>query len=588
VSTLLELLQAGQVEEFNARRGQRVVIDLFAADLSGLSLADVDLSNANLEKADLTDCDLTGANLSKANLSGADLTGARLESVVAVKTRFREAYLGKAKAPDAEFAGADFTEADLTCLTAPRARFGGARFKDAVLANAVLPETDLSEARLAAADLRGTVLVGAVLARAELGRADLSGADLTRAVLHAARMGGAVLKGAVLRDADLAGADLSSADLTGATLSNANLERADLYEAQLDDGALRDVRGATPAPSAEAEPSEQADLHIEDPSVALRGPRTAIIWENADDDDTCTLRVASSPGTRAFDGRSHAIHVPVEQVMARAVLPGPGDGFTVVVFADRPSGVELLVYPLDAAGQLGAPASCRMGYVPVVKPIVVPDENDAGYGFLIYGIGRNGSLSVHRWDGTALTERLRAPANTYRGFCGKSDPVLLGKGGTIVVVRPDGLGRLLTAPASYPGRLTAAAARPDGDHVALLWSQKGERGLRFEAVGSGESVRLDVDHEIGTLDLVAHGERWLAIWTREAATERETTLPHAAWLPGGKPFPLLPARESLDVEELRFVPGGARPCVALVTLAEECHVFEIGESDARRVGWIGG
>ena len=55
MSTLLELLQAGQVEEFNARRGQRVVIDLFAADLSGLSLADVDLSNANLEKADLSD-----------------------------------------------------------------------------------------------------------------------------------------------------------------------------------------------------------------------------------------------------------------------------------------------------------------------------------------------------------------------------------------------------------------------------------------------------------------------------------------------------------------------------------------------------
>ena len=71
--SLLELLTAGQIDEFNARRGQRVTLDFFAADLAGLALAGIDLSGANLEKADLSGADLTGAVLAKANLSGADL-----------------------------------------------------------------------------------------------------------------------------------------------------------------------------------------------------------------------------------------------------------------------------------------------------------------------------------------------------------------------------------------------------------------------------------------------------------------------------------------------------------------------------------
>ena len=72
--SLLELLTSGQVAEFNAQRGQRRRVELFAADLAGASIPGVDLSGANLEKSDLTGADLTDANLSKADLSGIDGT----------------------------------------------------------------------------------------------------------------------------------------------------------------------------------------------------------------------------------------------------------------------------------------------------------------------------------------------------------------------------------------------------------------------------------------------------------------------------------------------------------------------------------
>ena len=70
---LLDLLRAGNVAEFNAKRPSRTTLDLFGADLAHLSLRGVDLSGANLEKADFSGCDLTGANLSGANLTGANL-----------------------------------------------------------------------------------------------------------------------------------------------------------------------------------------------------------------------------------------------------------------------------------------------------------------------------------------------------------------------------------------------------------------------------------------------------------------------------------------------------------------------------------
>lgn len=574
--TLLELLQAGRVDEFNARRGQRVTLDLFAADLAGLSLPGIDLSNANLEKADLSGADLSGANLARANLSGADLTGADLTGAVAIRARMREAYLGDAKLQDAELAGADLSEADLTGVDATKARFPGARLKEAVLANARFVETDLTEARLSNADLRGADFTAAKLGQAELARANAVGAHFDRADFTGARLAGAVLKEAHLAGADFSGADLSGADLTGADLTNANFERADLFEVVVETEALKAARLPAGFGVERVDAAARVPLHFDDPSVAVGGGFVAVLWENPEEEDTLRLRAVRAPIGAAFDGTSHPFTVAADQVIARAVVPGTEGRFSCVLFVDKPAGVEMLVYPLDASG-LGAPKSVRLGYTPVVKPVLVP-EDDA---FLVYGIGRQGALSVHRYDDAGITELMRAPAHTYRGFCGRLDPVLLGKGGTVAAVRRDGIGRLMTAPAGYPGRLTAAAYREEDEQIALAWTNKGERGVRFLLVGDTDAARVDAPSEVGVLDLVAVGSRWLALWTRES----DRTAAMAAWLPGGKPFPLFAG----DVEDARFVSAqGDVAYVGFVLPDEALAVVQVGEDTAKVVTRIGG
>ncbi len=583
--TLLELLTSGRIDDFNAKRGQRVTLDFFAADFAGLALAGADLSGANLEKADLSGADLTGAVLAKANLCGADLTGARLDRCVAIRAKLREAYLGGATAEGAEFSGADFCEADLTGFSAPKARFAGARFKDSVLTNGVFTEGEFSEARFANADLRGADFTGAQLATAELPRVNAAGARFVRANLTGARLAGAVMSGAYLAGADLTGADLTGADLMGAELTGANLDRADLSDVQVEPETLR----AAKLPAAIVEPVGEGvgpttteDYHFEDPSVAVHGEAVAVFWENADSEETFTLRAVLSSPSSPFCGASHTLAIPVDQVLARGLLAAPS-GFWCVVFVDRPAGVDLLAIPLDARVGFGTPCTVRLGYTPVVKPVLVPDED----GFLIYGIGRQGALSVHRFDGTTLVELMRAPAGTYRGFCGRLDPILLGKGGTVAAVRRDGIGRLMSAPAGYPGRLTASAYRGDSEQVALAWAGKGEKGLRFQVLGTEtECVRIDPKAEVGAVDLRAVGDRWLLVYTRESAGEDEVTLPMAVWLPGGKPFPLLSGDERIDIEDVRLIPGSVAR-VAMLTLGEDLLVAEIGSDDARVLARFG-
>ncbi len=566
------MLTTGLIEEFNAKRGARVTLDFFAADLSGLSLVGADLSGANMEKADLSGADLTGAVLAKANLNGADLTGATLDRCVAIKARLREAYIGDATAVGAEFSGADFSEADLTGFKCEKSRFAGARFKDAVLTRAVLAGCDFGEARFANADLRDSDLTGASLVGAELLRANASGARLVGADLTNARLAGAVLKGAHLAGANLTGADLSGVDLTGADLTGANLERADLFDVVVEPETLKLAR-LPPGAEAVAEPatSESAvELHFEDPSVAVSPSGCAVFWENADGEDTFTLRAIVASTARPFRGGSQALGIPIDQVLSRAVLPTP-TGFECAVFLDRPAGVELTVLSLDAQGNFGPPRSVRLGYTPVVKPVLVPE----GEGFLIYGIGRQGALSVHHFDGTVLHELMRAPAGTYRGFCGRLDPILLGKGGTVAAVRKDGIGRLMSAPAGYPGRLTTAAYRADGEQIALAWVGKGEKGLRFQALGvDAEPLRIDIKADIGAIDLRSVGDRWLLVYTREAVGDDDQTLPMGVWLPGGKPFPLLEGPDRVDIEDVRLLPGPA-PRVAMITLGEDLVVVDV-------------
>ena len=75
---LIELLQAGKVDEFNQFRKDNPD---FKIDLSKIDLSYADLSGTNLEGADLYEARLEYADLRDANLSGASLTGANLYAV---------------------------------------------------------------------------------------------------------------------------------------------------------------------------------------------------------------------------------------------------------------------------------------------------------------------------------------------------------------------------------------------------------------------------------------------------------------------------------------------------------------------------
>lgn len=576
--SLLQMLLDGRIEEFNGRRGQRVTLDFFAADLAGLKLAGVDLSGANLEKADLSGADLTGAVLARANLSGADLTGATLHRCVAIKAKFREAYLGDAVAEGGEFSGADFTEADLSNFSAVQGRFGGARFKECTAPKSNFQRADLSEAKLTDGDFQQANFNESVLTGAELSRINLDGASLIGANLQTARMSGAKLRNANLNRAKLVEADLSGADLTGASSLGADITNADLFDVVGGtDALLRTQQGVNSDP----EPVVIADsIHVDQPCTAQIGQTLGVIWDNtSDEEDDTTICVALLTGAEL----PRILHLPVasEQVLTRTILPNSAGLFTVVVLLESPGGVVMQVHDLSLAGELSAPKGVRLGYTPVVRPIFLPD----GDGFLIYGIGRQGALSVHRHDANGLKELMRAPAGTYRGFCGHVDPILLGKGGNLAAVRPDGIGKLLTAPSSYPGRLTAAAARESSEQVAVAWTTREERGLRFLVIGADEPTRIDAKLEIGSVELLNFGERWLLAWTREASKGGDPTVPMAWWLPGGKPFPLLSDAEQEEITDIRPV-FSEKPMLALVTFTETLVVVEVGEEGGKVVAHL--
>ena len=580
--TLLDLLLAQNVAEFNSRRGQRVTLDLFAADLANLRLPGVDLSGANLEKADFSSADLSGANLSKATLVGADFTGARLLKVIAIKARLREAYLGGAALSDAELSGADLSEADLSAANLSGARLGGARLREVSARHASFASAHLAEAKLNSADLRDAEFVGAVLTEADLSHATLDAATLEDADLSGARLAGASLKGARLFGAKLSGADLSTADLTGALVdADTDLSGADLTDAVMDEQLAERLRGR---PQNLPAPAGKVELLIDEPWVAQGGKHVGVLWFNAEDEEDEVVRVAVRRVGGEASGPTSELPVAAAQVVGRALVPAPG-GFRAVLMVEKPGGTDVTVFDVSIEGEVGPGRSARLGYSPTTLPVVLPD----GDGFLFFGIGR-GALSVHRWSPEGLAERLRAPASTYKGFCDRLSPVMLSKGGTVTAVDADGIGRLVTAPVGFPGRLQCASALRE-DLIALAWVTKDDKGLRVQRLGvDSEPLRLDPTLPIGSVDLRAADGGWWLAWMREAVADRNVPVPMALFVPEsgapGKPFALLSGEDVEDLEDLRFVVGDGPPRLAAVTLEETLVVIEIGRSGGKIVARV--
>lgn len=578
----IELLQDGKVEEFNASRERRGTLDLFAADLSNLKLHGVDLSGVNLQKADLTNTDLSSAVLARADLSGADLTGANLSGAMAIRSRWKEAFLGEANLSDAELNGADFSDADLTGADATGARMSGVRLKGATLKDTNFSNVDLAESKLPGVDLSGVNLTGAVLRDSDLSRANLNGAKLDGADLSKARLAGATLKGASMVGAKLESADLTAADLTGAKVGRADFTRADLTEAVLDgvDKGTATFTFSEAAPAPEEAPVEVNEpvvpLRVEEPSLATSGDHVALLWEN-EEPGGGVLRLLVAKLDAPAPDRALRVPVPADLALSRTIVPAP-NGFTLVALVERPGGLVVNVADVGFNGRMGPMRSMKLGYTAAVRPIVRAE----GGSVLIYGISREGpGLQVHKLEGDALVRQHASAMATVRGFAGAHHPVVLSKGGVLVLLGAGGPGQPMRAPAGFPGRSCAAA--PRGTGLVLTWAESEKSGFSLAFVKPGEApdeMRLLPKLVLGAMDMTDIGGKVWVVFTREDPRGRAPSTAHAVRLPDGSPFTIVDDK-NFDAEDVRFCLGTGAPLAAVTGLDGSVRLYALDASAAR-------
>lgn len=619
--SLADLLAEERVEEFNAQRGQRRKIDLFASELAGLALSGVDLNNAYLEKSDLTGTDLGSANLVRADFTGVDATGATFSEATAVGARFKEAVLEGARLDRADLSHADLTEADLQGSEGRGVKLSSAKLRETDARQAKWPGADLTEARLhqakldkadlsgatlaeasvvecsfvgatlrgvkaprmrapgssfAGADLSGALLDSADLSSCDLTGANLEGADLRRANLSNAKLAGARMRGAQLAAAVLDGVDLASVDLSGADLTGHDLRNLGLSSEQ---SAGLAAGGAVAIPD--------APLHLADVTAARVGDTVGVIWENVDSDDAVSLRWAVVGAEGACTG---VVPVAADTVLSRGIV-ADGDAFALIVLQERPGGAAMIRFPLSVRGEVGAPTADALGYEPAVAPLVRP-EGDAAY---VYGLARRGpTLVAQRLGGGAPVS---AKVATARGFLGLHHPVLSCKGGVILPAGPNGLGAPVRPPPGLDGKRTAAAIA--NGRVLLAWveprkSEKDPGGLQFawlEASGAPTVRTLTRRSGVASIDAIGDEDGVWLTWTEALGLARSVL--YLARLPLPNPEgpavePAAPLRIDLDghdPEEVRFAPGRAgAPHVAVTTADERLVVIDVA---GRLVGELG-
>jgi uncharacterized protein YjbI with pentapeptide repeats len=560
---LVELLKAGQVDEFNAKRSRRAQVDLFAADLAGAQMSGADLSGVNLEKADLSDADLSDAILARANLSGADLSNANLTGVMAVQVRLREAMVEGCDLTDADLTGADLSDAefvgcDLTGITLTGGKAKRTRFEACTLARA-----NFSEVKMGGAVLAGAQAQGAVFKETSLAGADLSGAQLDGADLSGARLREANLEGAQLSGARLTGADLSGARLAGARLAGADLSRADLNDATLDGVDLTGANLKEAAVPPELLPLALGDIpsweegEILEPTVVRSGDRVALLWEATGEDDRTWIRLGvglvDEPGLLA----APAIPLPPDLVVARALAPD-GEGFQAVFFVERPGGLLMWRFRIDAEGHLGVPERHRLPYTPATRPLLRVDPA----GTLLFGISREGpGVAVHRLGGTEPEALDISRLATVRGFVSDHHPVALTKGGTVVRLTAAGPLAPVTVPPEFPGRRGALTQESDGVMNAV-WLPQGGAGICVNRLGSSvETERLFKKLPCVHLDAATTVLGPTVVFTRPAAGH-DGLVVAAFTLDDPKPV-LIAERKGMMVDAVHLLPDASEASVAI-------------------------
>lgn len=582
---LQELLTSGDVDAFNAQRPSGK-LDLYAADLASAQLLGVDLSGANLENADLSGAVLTDAMMARTKLGGSDCTGAKLDGIMALKSNWRGAYVGEADLSGAELTAADLSDAELPDAnledsTLMGAKLNGADLTRAKLARSMLSECRLNGATLVEADLSGASLDEASLIEADLSRATLTGTIFTQARMASAILAGADLTGAVLRSVDLTGADLRGAkvagadfrraDLTDALLDGVDLSQADLTDAQVD-AEVASALGLKP--SALTLPDE---IWVEEPSFAVNSDRIALLWENEEEGGR-RLRVLAGPIRGKRPKKAFALPVPADLVLARALTP-LGDGFLALALVERPAGTMVVLCPIARDGTPGASRTLRLPFTPLVRPVLRVEDGEAR----LFGISREGpGLHVLRVTEEGLDSLHVSRMSTARGFVSASDPVVLSKGGVLVVLRKDGPERPVSAPQGFPGRSPCAAAVDGG--VALAWATRGQPGFYFEIARpatSSDPQRLLPEDLAGTLDLLGDGDAAWVAWTQEPIRPGEPSSAWVARLPGGR-HQQIELPEAEDCGDARFCTGrfgkNEDPCVAVSTGNGGWTVITLGKA----------
>lgn len=601
-----ELLSAGDVATFNQRKRAAGRVDLFAAELAGLTLHGVDLAGVNLDKADLTGTDLTEATLARAFLSDVDASEAILVGVLGVMLKMRDAVAEGIRLDDADLSKADLSGADLTASSAVRVKLVGARLKGVTAPNSTWTSADLTEAvvsdlQVVNSDLREVVLKAAAGNGADLSGCDLRGADLSEARLGRIKLVGADLRGAILvgadlSDADLTDAKLNAANLTRARLANANLSGADLTDAVLSDAALdgatvegttwsgADLGGVDAAGlgldaatlgtlrrhGAAVDPD--AEVAFTEVEVAVREGAVAVSWLNADGPERVSLRWAVAGVGMGV------LPVSGPAVRGHAVLPWR-DGFAICALVERGGVASVLRWTLGADGVLGPSTSLALPFEVASGPCWAAD----GDALVAVVLSRRGpSLVTLRDAGEGFAVAHAEQHAQAMRFAHAAPPVLACKAGVLMDVTGGRLGPPRRAPDGFePGK---GVVLPLGDRMYAAWATpkagRDPGGLRGVWIGDRRPSDVDVLTQQPAMErlvgAVVGGRAHFAWVERHARAEVLSLLD----LEAGEV-----ARFTLPVFAvgLRLVDAGGRAAAA-VSLAGGALL--VVDSDGEEVAWI--
>ncbi|NCG22292.1 MAG: hypothetical protein GWP91_25020 [Rhodobacterales bacterium] len=564
---LVELLEAEDVQKFNARRDDVARLELFAADLAEKNLVGVDLSRANCDKSDFTGADLSDSTLYGTSMTGIDGSGMKLVNAMAMKLRLKEAWMDNCDLSEADLSQANLKEANvegsvgvgvilsnakLRELNAKNVNWQDCEMVEATAHKADFTNSDLSRADLTALNGGDMIFNGAKLDSVIANQARMSGTQFQGASLVGARFVGANLQNVDFTDADLSNADLTGANLSGALFQGAILRGAVLVDACLDNVMLVDIdltdvdlQGVDPTPlllsdeqlaqvaAIGVEAPLDASILIRSPVVARNGKSVAVVWENPDSETEKSIRYV------VFDGKKAAVAgvVPIsaERTMSRALI-GRGDGFDLVALRERPGGVGLSAYHMSTDGNLMGGMSTSLGYDPQVWPVLTVDDQ----GINLWGMARRGpTVVLHRESPTGLAAVGSWKVPTARGFMGRHHVVLACKGDVLMVAGPRGSGQPRRTPAGFPGKRGTAVPVPN-ERVFCVWDtprrgQMGPGGLRFawlESRGNPNGETLSLVADVLSLDGLLDGDQVVVAWIESNGKTGQ------AWmcrLPGGNP-----------------------------------------------------